>query len=268
MTARLTSAQRDAYWNDGILFPLPALAADETARYRAAADRLEVMLGGRPRTIELRQMHLHFPWAYSLATHPYILDTVEDLFGPNLLVWATELFAKHPHDANISIGWHRDRKYSGFTSQTSVTAWVALSPSTVENGCMRAVPGPGRRDEEPNTAGAINVVLGPGEMSLHNADILHGSDANRSSEKRVGFAIRYVTPAALLLDAGGGGAIGSASEPPTLLLARGVAGDRVQLAPPPDDIDEQESLGEMKKSAARHLEQILQNLKQPAGAAD
>src|SRR5262245_51959472 len=101
MPATLTSAQRHRYIRDGILFPLPALVPHETAQYRMAADRLEVALGGRPRTIEMRQMHLHFPWACSLATHPQIVDAVADLLGPNLLVWATELFVKHPRDANI-----------------------------------------------------------------------------------------------------------------------------------------------------------------------
>src|SRR5437762_12875036 len=90
-------------------------------------------------------MHLHFSWAYALATHPRILDAVEDVLGPNLLVWATELFVKHPHDPAVSIRWHRDSTYMGFDSATTTTAWVALSDSNAGNGCVCAAPGPQRR---------------------------------------------------------------------------------------------------------------------------
>jgi len=269
MPARLTSAQRRGYFRDGILFPLPALVPRETAGYRMAADKLELALGGRPRTIEMRQMHLHFPWACALATHPQIVNAVEDLLGPNLLVWATELFVKHPHDVNISVGWHRDGKYSGFGSRNSTTAWVALGPSTVENGCLRAVPASRRDVDGQNPAEAVDVVLQAGQMSLHDADILHGSSANRSGEKRVGFVIRYITPDAFshqgkVLAEGGTRRVADRAG---LLLARGDAGAGVRLAPPPGEIDEQTALARMKNSAALHLEDILQHLKQPVGAS-
>ena len=105
MSRLLTEAQRSRYQQDGIVFPVRVLSADEAQGYRAACNWLEEQLGGKPRTVEVRQMHLHFSWAYRLATHPRLLDAVEDLLGPNLLVWATELFAKHPSDPTVSIGW-------------------------------------------------------------------------------------------------------------------------------------------------------------------
>src|SRR5262249_52278779 len=152
------------------VFPIPVLSAEEVRVHRAACDELEERLGGRPRTVEVRQMHLHFRRAYELATHPRLLDAVEDLLGPDLLVWATELFAKHPHDTGVSIGWHRDRPYLGFEATATTTAWVALGDSTPANGCMRAVPGPGRREYQPGrsdrqaaeeaaNSGAVDVVL-------------------------------------------------------------------------------------------------------------
>src|SRR5436309_754596 len=139
MAEFLTEDQRRRYAGDGLVFPIPVLSPAETARYRAACDELEGRLGGKPRTVEVRQMHLHLPWAYELATHPRILDAVESILGPDLLIWATELFAKHPRDSAVSIGWHRDRPYMGFAAETTATAWVALSPSTPANGCMLAV---------------------------------------------------------------------------------------------------------------------------------
>src|SRR5262249_3634106 len=182
-----------------------------------------------PRTVEVRQMHLHFRWAYELATHARVLDAVEDLLGPDLLVWATELFAKHPHDSHVAIGWPRDRPDLGFCPAATTTASLALGDSTAANGCMRAVPGPGRtesrRDKESagqgnlsacpanSLPGSLDVVLRAGEMSLHDADIPHGSGPNLSNQKRVGFAIRFITSEARPL----GGR-------PPVLRARGCGG--------------------------------------------
>ena len=271
MAKLLTPAEQGRYQEHGIVFPIPVLSGDEADYYRRACDELERQLGGRPRTVEVRQMHLHLPWAYRLATHPRVLDAVEDVLGPDLLVWATELFAKHPQDAAVSIGWHRDRTYMEFDPDLTVTAWIALSPCTAENGCMRAVPEPKRReasswevrrgrsgDRSENRLPDVpdeairQVVLGAGEMSMHDVHILHGSGPNRSTEKRVGFAIRYITPAAL-----------PRGERPPAVLARGQ--DRYnhfQLAGPPPEVSAERALGELKRSALRHLEATLQNVKQ------
>jgi ectoine hydroxylase-related dioxygenase (phytanoyl-CoA dioxygenase family) len=231
--------------------------------YRLACDELEAHLGGKPRTVEVRQMHLHFRWAYELATHPRVLDAVEDLLGPDLLIWATELFAKHPHNTAVSIGWHRDRSYMGFAGQTT-TAWIALSTSSAANGCMRAVPGPGRSDlpspnqsrpgRQPVVEGdereVMDVLLEAGEMSLHDADILHGSAPNRSDEKRVGFVIRFVTPQTRPL----------AGRPPVILARGSDRHNYFHVVDPPAERGER-ALTEMKESAALHLEAMLQNLR-------
>ena len=140
MNGTLTADQRRRYEHDGILFPLRVLSSANAQAYRLACDELELLLGGKPRTIEVRQMHLHFSWAYALATHPAILDAVEGLLGPNLLIWATELFAKHAADSTVSVGWHQDVTYMRFDPALTTTAWIALSDSTIENGCMRLSP--------------------------------------------------------------------------------------------------------------------------------
>jgi non-haem Fe2+, alpha-ketoglutarate-dependent halogenase len=253
----LTDAQKHRYEQDGIVYPVRVLSPEEAGGYRAACDALEAQLGGKPRTVELRQMHLHFPWAHALAACPRVLDPVEDLLGPNLLVWATELFTKHPHDPTVSIGWHRDRPYMGFDARTAVTAWVALSDSTVANGCMRAVPGPSRfqggggRRLEVNEAEAIDIVLRAGEMSLHDDEIPHGSGPNRSDDKRVGFVIRYVTPEARPPE----------GQPAALLVRGHDSHNHFRLLHPPTERDAEAALSEMKASAASHFEAILQNLK-------
>ena len=138
--ALLAEPQIRRYRADGFVAPLPALTPSEAATYRAACDDLESALGGKPRTVQVRQMHLHLRWAYELAAHPHLLDTVEPILGSELIVWATELFAKHPNDPSVAIAWHRDAPYLGLASGDNVTAWVALADSTFENGCMRVLP--------------------------------------------------------------------------------------------------------------------------------
>ena len=249
----------ERFARQGLLFPLRVLTEDEARRYRLACDELEERLGGRPRTVDVRQMHLHFPWAYELATTPRILDVVETLLGPNLLIWATELFAKHPHDPTVRIAWHRDRDYMGLDSLRTLTAWVALSPCNESNGCLLAVPGPDHgRIPEPLPERTVPVCLRPGEMSLHDPDLWHGSGPNLADEKRVGFAIRFVAPS-----------VRPRHGRPPAVLARGRDDHgNFTLVGAPAPASEAEALDGMRVSARRHLMAILENLGDRAQGAE
>jgi hypothetical protein len=263
----LTDDQLHCFQKQGIVYPIRVLSPDQSLAYRHVCDRLEAELGGQPRTVEVRQMHLHFAWAYRLATEPRILDAVEDLLGPDLVIWATELFAKHPSDASVSIGWHRDGPYMGLDPDQTLTAWVALSESTLENGCMRFAREGDRkqttqwqvRDSRSSAGGhvarnvpqgeTVPVILQAGEMSLHDVHVLHGSDPNRSNQKRVGFAIRFTTPQ-----------VRPAVDRPPAILARGADHyGYFELWEPPS-ADDRAAIGEMRLSARRHLDATLQNL--------
>jgi non-heme Fe2+,alpha-ketoglutarate-dependent halogenase len=148
---------------------------------------------------------------WDLVHTPAILDQVQEVVGPDLLVWGASFFKKAGGSADF-VSWHQDATYWGLEPPDITTAWVALSPSTVESGCMRVVPG-SHRSKLPHveTYGANNmlsrgqeiafdvedqeitdVVLNPGQMSLHHVLIAHGSEPNRASHPRVGFAIRYI----------------------------------------------------------------------------
>jgi len=267
MTLLLTEVQRHVYERDGLVFPVQVLSQSEVRRFRTASDELEEQLGGKPRTIEVRQMHLHLCWAHELATHPRVLGAVQELLGANLLLWTTELFAKHPHDESVSIGWHRDRPYMGFEAGSTATAWIALSDSTTANGCMRAIPGPGRDlvpTPDRSSDGVsrkptgpvdddrvVDVLLRAGEMSLHDADILHGSNPNRSSEKRVGFVVRFITPEAQPLH----------GRPPVILARGSSKGDHFHIVDPPVPGDGTQAIEGIKQSAAQHFEAMIRNLK-------
>jgi len=209
----LTEEQVERYEREGILAPLPLLASDEVDRFRSAVEEMEAFAGGRLRPGQTKQLHLHFRWAYDLALHPAILDAVEDILGHDILVHDTSLFAKHPHDEKY-VSWHQDGYYAKLSAARFTSAWVALSDSTPENGCLRVLVG-SHTDEYPHkeqpspdnmlgtgmtVALAIDesrvrdVVLRPGEISLHHVNIVHGSGRNSTDGKRIGFAIRYIAP--------------------------------------------------------------------------
>ena len=208
---RLDAATVERYWRDGYSFPHRAVSAAEAGTLRSKLEAHEARAGG-PLNGSLRhKTHLLFPWLWDLVRNPGIVDSVEDLLGPNLLCWSTSFFIKEARDPAF-VSWHQDATYWGLSSPDVVTAWVALSPSTLESGAMRVVPGTHaeqikHRDtfREGNLltrgqevmvdidgASAVDLLLEPGEMSLHHVRLIHGSEPNRAADRRIGFAIRYI----------------------------------------------------------------------------
>jgi non-heme Fe2+,alpha-ketoglutarate-dependent halogenase len=203
------------YQRDGILFPIPVLSPDETAHYRGEYDRFCEQLGSRPTAAQSRYPHLFHRWAYDLATHPRVLDAIEPIIGPNILVHHSSLFCKYPHDGAF-VSWHQDGFYLNLSEPLLVSAWIALSNSHPANGCMRVVRKSHQNGRVAHANSAISeqnllvnglevacaveerdatdVVLRAGEMSLHHVNLVHGSNANDSDEPRLGIAIRYVAP--------------------------------------------------------------------------
>jgi len=220
-TGSLTPAEVVRYERDGYLAPLAALTPDESARFRAAYDGYEADLGARlastPPAVQqslFSETHVSLPWVNALATRPAVLDAVASLLGPDLLIWNTRWFAKQP-GTRTYITWHQDAFYWGLEPPLVCTAWLALSRSDEANGCLRVVPGSHRgvllphqdtfapdnalsRGQEIAVAvderEARNLVLEPGQMSIHHVGIVHGSKPNTSDEPRIGLAVRYVAP--------------------------------------------------------------------------
>jgi non-haem Fe2+, alpha-ketoglutarate-dependent halogenase len=207
----LTSTAVESYRRDGFYFPIPVLAPGEAREYRRRLEAVEAESGGTL-TAEIRQKpHLLFTWLADLVRHPAILDAVEDVLGPNLLVWSTSFFIKEARDSAF-VSWHQDATYWGLSEPDVITAWVAFTEATVENGAMRMVPGShgeqlAHRDTfaannllsrgqeievEVDEARGVDIVLRAGEMSLHHVRMVHGSPPNRSNDRRIGFAIRYI----------------------------------------------------------------------------
>jgi len=209
----LGPAQLDDYARNGVLHPLPALDAGEVAPFRRGADELADRFEGEKAAI-FGQAHLFHRWAYELALHPRILDTVAKIVGDDILVHSTSLFSKRPKTADF-VSWHQDGYYWNLDEPRLVSAWIALTDSAPDNGCLRVVPGSHARRMEHRSAPmraddmlasgleiavdveereAQDIVLASGEMSLHHVLIVHGSHANNSARPRIGFAVRYVAP--------------------------------------------------------------------------
>ena len=215
MPRPLSEQEVAAYRQSGILFPIPVLSQAELANFRGAYEQFCQQLGSPPSAEQSRNPHLFHRWAYDLATHPCVLDVVEQIIGPDILVHHASLFCKYPHDGTF-VSWHQDGYYLELNEPLLVSAWIALSDSHMANGCMRVVPEShlnGRAKHSNSAASkqnllpsgleiacevderdAVDVILRGGEMSLHHVNVVHGSNPNRSAEPRLGFAVRYVVP--------------------------------------------------------------------------
>lgn len=195
----------------GVAFPLPGIGEDEAAELLARIEAVEARHGGRwPKWLAVKP-HLLFPWLWDLITDPRLTDPVAELLGPDLLCWQCNLISKPPESAGY-IAWHQDVTYYGLSEPRGVTVWLALTPTTHENGCMEVVPFSHRtalthhRPKDPDNllplgeeipvqpapGTALPILLRPGEMSIHHMLTVHGSGPNRTAARRSGLAIRYV----------------------------------------------------------------------------
>ena len=212
MPKKLTTRQVDQFWRDGFVHPIRVMSEDRALALRSRLETFERSTGG-PLKGDLRhKTHLLFVWLAELVLDEGIVDAVEDLYGPNLLCWATNFFIKEARSPDF-VSWHQDSTYWGLNKPDVVTAWVALTPSTQANGAMTFIPGTHKFDQIPHrdtfaphnqlTRGqevmadvdpskAVTIEVRPGEMSLHHVRLIHGSPPNPSADRRIGFAIRYV----------------------------------------------------------------------------
>lgn len=211
----LTTAEIDHYAVDGYLPGRPLLTPGETAFFRAGCERCcgpVIKDGARKQSTNRVKPYLLFPWAAQLVRHPAILDCVEDLIGPDILVFHTTVWLKEPH-SDTFVPWHQDATYFGLAPFEHVTAWVALTDSTPENGCVQIIPASHTTGQRPHfdqpdpramlsrgqtladaidESRAIDLVLRAGEVSFHHTLAFHRSGINRTDERRIGIGISYI----------------------------------------------------------------------------
>ena len=211
----LTQAQVEAYREKGFIHPFPALSPAELAECRAGLERFEAELGSTVPKAEIKwrsHAYTHSPWFAKLATHPRILDVIEDLIGPNILIWTSTFFIKEPNSPTFA-AWHQDGAYFGLEPKNMATAWVALYDAPFEAGCMQAVSFHGapkvlhhaalRMEHSINRAGQTIVgdisedgietmALKAGEFSVHHELAIHRSGENNAGHRRVGIGLNYI----------------------------------------------------------------------------
>ena len=204
----------ERYQRDGYFFPIDVMSEARAAELRGELELCQAELRSRPNAAAGAHPHLVMPWVDALIREEAILGPVRELLGEDLLVWGTSFFVKEARSESY-VSWHQDLHYWDLDDLEETTAWLALSPVTAANGCMRFVPGSHRgpdvdhRDtfaeenmltrgqelaHEVDESEAVDVVLHPGQMSLHHGRTFHASHANRSGERRIGVAIRYISP--------------------------------------------------------------------------
>jgi len=212
MPKLLSEVQVQAYERDGFVFPVDALSASEVQAHRQELEAWERARGAAIDFPEKSKSYLLFNWADQLVHHPRILDAVEDLIGPDILVYHSTLFLKEAHTPAF-VRWHQDSTYFYLQPHLHVTAWVALSEASVQAGCMQVLPGSHRwgafeHDDKPEPMNMIRRGQGisnrfdqaqgqfmpvcAGQMSLHHTDLVHASGGNDSDDRRIGYAISYI----------------------------------------------------------------------------
>jgi non-heme Fe2+,alpha-ketoglutarate-dependent halogenase len=212
MPKLLSDTAIDAYRRDGYYFPVPALTSAEVLHYRGCLEKHEKKTGAPLQGNWRHKSHLLFTWVDELVHHPKIVDAAEDVLGPNLLCWTTNFFIKEANSPGF-VSWHQDAFYWGLSKDAVMTAWVALSPANLESGCMKFLPGSQTQDHlqhvdtfhkdnllsrgqeiavKVDGERTVDCILNPGEMSLHHVKLVHGSEPNRSNDRRIGLAIRYI----------------------------------------------------------------------------
>ena len=158
------------------------------------------------------QSHLLAKWIYDICVYPKVLDAIESVIGPNILIQSADIFIKPPRGKKY-INWHQDANYWGLEPYELVTGWIALTDVFIENGCMHYLPKSHlnnkiyhketfdknsdlTRGQEINLEidrnKEIPVILKPGEMSLHHCLLAHGSGPNLTDNYRIGIAVRYL----------------------------------------------------------------------------
>ena len=211
MTKLLSESEVTTYRERGYHFPVDALTESEVAGFRKQLEDYEARTGGPIKGEMRHRSHVLFTWIDEMVRHPKILDAAEDVLGPDILCWNTSFFIKETRDPGF-VSWHQDATYWGLSSSDVLTVWIAMSPANKISGCMKFIAGTHRqqvkhedtfdRDNlltrgqeiavEVDEAEAVHVELKPGQASLHHVLLFHGSEPNRSDERRIGLAIRYI----------------------------------------------------------------------------
>ncbi|KAM9741331.1 L-threonyl-[L-threonyl-carrier protein] 4-chlorinase [Menidia menidia] len=221
-----------SYEQQGFLSPLPVLGETELREARQAFSKLEEEFGVEYTQYSLHNVHLQYPWVMNLTKHPRILQVIQAILGPDVILLDSRFICKYPAlkpgDAQNKnspdgreaqnelpyVAWHQDMRYWGIAGGPVLSVWLAFDDSLKENGALQVIPGshcsgmlPHRQATRPGNMLSVNqeipeelvqveealfCPLEAGQMSIHDGLLVHASAANTSQKRRCGFVIRYV----------------------------------------------------------------------------
>lgn len=216
----LTQQEIQQYHEDGYVIPDFALDAERVTGLRETLDKL---LADNPgvRPEKLVSAHIEGDNGegvsgsaefLKLAHDPQILDMVEQVIGPDIILWGCHVFCK-PGGDGLETPWHQDGEYWPIRPLATCSVWIAIDESIQENGCLQVIPASHKQKQtiahdledredltlnlrakssEFDLSKAVSLELQPGEMSLHDVYLLHGAAANTSPKRRAGVALRYM----------------------------------------------------------------------------
>ncbi len=196
------------YKKNGFVSPVRLISEQNAEHHRGLLEEAEAFIGNMHYRSKIHTVHTS---PLRLATLSCVLDIVEQMIGPNILLYNVTYIIKEPK-SQTHVSWHQDLTYWGLSHDDQVSMWLALSPATLESGCMRMIPGShlGGRMEHETTEDSDNVLLqgqtvsginesnahfcplAPGEATFHHGWTLHASMPNRSADRRIGLNVQYL----------------------------------------------------------------------------
>ena len=213
MSKVLTKEQIEQYHDQGFISPIRVISEQEALSIKNELEQVEAEFPEEINAENRNNLHLSFAFLDKLAHNKIIVDAIEDLIGPNISLWASVMFIKEPSSKHY-VSWHQDATYMGLDSMNFPTPWIALSPSNKETGCMTMISGShklkiqehedtfaenniltrGQVIQNVDESRAVDLILEPGEMSIHHGAVIHGSQPNKGSQRRIGFSLQSYMP--------------------------------------------------------------------------
>ncbi len=209
----LTKLQIEQYHDQGFICPIRVISEQEALSIKDELEQVEKEFPEEINSESRNNLHLSFAFLDALAHNKIIVDAIEDLIGPDISLWASVMFIKEPSSKQY-VSWHQDATYMGLDSLDFPTPWIALSPSNIETGCMTMIAGShktkiqnhedtfaenniltrGQVIKDVDESKAVDLILRPGEMSIHHGAVIHGSQPNNSNQRRIGFSLQSYMP--------------------------------------------------------------------------
>ncbi len=212
MGKKLTEAQIETFHRDGFVFPIDVFTEQQALQLRTELEAAEAKWPEAFKGAARNNAHLNLKCLDKIVHNETLVDAIEDLIGPDILNYGTVLFIKEANDPGF-VSWHQDARYMGLEPHVGITAWVALSHSNEQSGCMQMIPGShgvikdhndtygeeniltrGQEIQDVDDTLAVSLNLRPGQMSIHSARVIHASQPNNSTDRRIGFVIQPYMP--------------------------------------------------------------------------